>query len=71
MLSVNSHLKSVGRENVLTVTYHWTSNTDSADTESEELQCIGSISDTTISVDLDLLEESWIDLVDLKSDLKG
>jgi len=51
--------------------YEWTSKTNGLDTKSKELQDIGSIADTTISVDLNLVEEIWISLVDLKSDLEG
>ena len=51
--------------------YEWTSKTNGLDTKSKELQDIGSVADTTISVDLNLVEEIWISLVDLKSDLEG
>lgn len=47
-----------------------TSKTNSLDTERKKLEDISAISDTTVSVDLNLLEDLRGLLVDLKSDLK-
>ncbi|GJC94827.1 hypothetical protein ColKHC_03653 [Colletotrichum higginsianum] len=45
--------------------------TDGLDAEGKELEDVGAVADTTVGVDLDLLEDGGVLLVDLEGDLEG